>query len=271
MWQWRSLPQSSRNPSLLLHTKISLRNYQTVTHTDCKQNHIGLLLYSRDSPVGIALGYGLDDRCPRVRFPTGSWEFFSSPPRQKRLWGPPSLLCNGYQGLFPWGLSGRGAKLTTHPHLVPRSKNECSYTSTPQYAFMAWCLAKAQGQLYLYLLTFTNQEMIMILKKVNSEKALMHRYTQRINLYLSRIQKCIYIIRQPIESLVQWRYVCSFASAKQKQYWWLQWMCKWKVDSILFRCMEVYKYALKIRHVTFLCNSIKRWRISIQCSCIPNK
>jgi hypothetical protein len=38
---------------------------------------------------------------------------------------------------------------------VPRSKNGWSYTSTPQYAFMAWCsVKKAQGQLYLYLLIF---------------------------------------------------------------------------------------------------------------------
>jgi hypothetical protein len=28
---------------------------------------------------------------------------------------------------------------------------EWSYTFTPQYAFMVWCLVKAQGQLYLYL------------------------------------------------------------------------------------------------------------------------
>jgi hypothetical protein len=34
---------------------------------------------------------------------------------------------------------------------VPRSKNAWSYTSTPQYAFMAWCSVKAQGRLYLYL------------------------------------------------------------------------------------------------------------------------
>jgi hypothetical protein len=31
------------------------------------------------------------------------------------------------------------------------SKNEWSYTSIPQFTFMAWCLIKAQGQLYLYL------------------------------------------------------------------------------------------------------------------------
>jgi len=42
---------------------------------------------SRDSSVGIVLGCGLDDRGSRVQ----------------RLWGTPSLLSNGYQGLFPWG------------------------------------------------------------------------------------------------------------------------------------------------------------------------
>jgi len=31
------------------------------------------------------------------------------------------------------------------------SKNEWSYTSTPQYAFLAWCLVKAKGKLYLFM------------------------------------------------------------------------------------------------------------------------
>jgi hypothetical protein len=35
-------------------------------------------------------------------FPCGGREFFSSPPRPERLWGPPSLLSNGYQGFFLW-------------------------------------------------------------------------------------------------------------------------------------------------------------------------
>jgi len=30
-------------------------------------------------------------------------------------------------------------------HLLPRSKKEWSYTSTPLHAFIAWCLVKAQG------------------------------------------------------------------------------------------------------------------------------
>jgi hypothetical protein len=29
-----------------------------------------------------------------------------------------------------------------HIHLVPRSKNEWSYISTPHYAFMEWCSVK---------------------------------------------------------------------------------------------------------------------------------
>jgi hypothetical protein len=44
---------------------------------------------------------------------------------------------------------------------VPRSKNEWSYTSISQYAFMAWCSVKAQG-LYLYC-TFTFIIIIIII------------------------------------------------------------------------------------------------------------
>jgi hypothetical protein len=48
----------------------------------------------------------------------------------------------GTSGSFPGGKEAGGVKLTTHLHLVPRSKNAWSYTSTPQYAFVAWFSVK---------------------------------------------------------------------------------------------------------------------------------
>jgi hypothetical protein len=35
---------------------------------------------------------------------------------------------------------------------MPRAKDECSYTSTPQYAFMAWCSVKKKHRDYFTLL-----------------------------------------------------------------------------------------------------------------------
>jgi hypothetical protein len=57
---------------------------------------------SRDSAVGIATGYGLDDQGVGVLAPAGA-KIFSSPFRPNRFCGPPSLLSNGYRGLLPWG------------------------------------------------------------------------------------------------------------------------------------------------------------------------
>jgi hypothetical protein len=57
---------------------------------------------SPDSAVGIATGYGLDGRGVRAQVLIGS-SIISSPRRPDRLWGPPSLLSNGYLGHFPGG------------------------------------------------------------------------------------------------------------------------------------------------------------------------
>jgi hypothetical protein len=70
------------------------------------------------------------------------WEFFSSPLHPELFRGPPNFLSNGYQGLFHWVLSGRGVKLTTHLHIVPRSRMREAIPPLPQYVSMAWCLVK---------------------------------------------------------------------------------------------------------------------------------
>jgi hypothetical protein len=61
-----------------------------------------VLRVSRDSAVGIATGYGLDDWEIGVPVPVGS-RIITSPCRPDRLWGPPNLLYNEYRELFPGG------------------------------------------------------------------------------------------------------------------------------------------------------------------------
>jgi hypothetical protein len=55
---------------------------------------------SRYSVVGIATGYGLDDRRAGVRVPLES-RIFSPQRRPDQSWGPPSLVKNGYRRMFP--------------------------------------------------------------------------------------------------------------------------------------------------------------------------
>jgi hypothetical protein len=57
---------------------------------------------SRDSVVGIATGYRLDDRGVGVPVIVGS-RIFSSPRPPGMLWRPLNLLSIGYRGFFPGG------------------------------------------------------------------------------------------------------------------------------------------------------------------------
>jgi hypothetical protein len=54
--------------------------------------------FNLDNSVGIATGYRLDDRSSILE---RGKILFSSLQRPDRLWGPPSLLSNGYWERFP--------------------------------------------------------------------------------------------------------------------------------------------------------------------------
>jgi hypothetical protein len=58
---------------------------------------------SRDSSVGIALGYGLDDRGPRVRFPEGVGNFSPRHCVQNGSGAHPASYPVGTRGSFPGG------------------------------------------------------------------------------------------------------------------------------------------------------------------------
>jgi hypothetical protein len=64
-----------------------------------------------------------------------------------KFWGPPSLLSNGYLGLFTWG------KADHSPHLMPMPRMRGAIQPLPQYAFMAWSKYKGpEGGFYIEIL-----------------------------------------------------------------------------------------------------------------------
>jgi hypothetical protein len=93
-----------------------------------------------------SLGFGLDDQGSILG--RGSNGIFSSPPRPYRLWGPPSLLSDGYGG----------GELTTHHHLVLRE-----YTSTPPHVFMALYLVKHRIHLRGVVLCYAKDNFFLTL------------------------------------------------------------------------------------------------------------
>jgi hypothetical protein len=58
---------------------------------------------SRDSSIGIALGYGLDDRGSRVRFPAGAGNFSFHHRVQNGSAAHPTSYPMGTRGSFPVG------------------------------------------------------------------------------------------------------------------------------------------------------------------------
>jgi hypothetical protein len=87
-------PRSSGfNPMSLRIGSVNKRSGRCFSSTNAPQ--------SRDGSVGIALGYGLDDRGSRVRFPAGAGNF--SLYHQNGSGAHPASYSMGSGGSFPWG------------------------------------------------------------------------------------------------------------------------------------------------------------------------
>jgi hypothetical protein len=105
---------------------------------------------SRDSSVSIVLGYRLGDWGSGVRFPVGAGNLSLHHCVQNCSGAHRASCPMGTRGSFP-GVKRPGREADQSLHLVLRSKNEWSYTSTPQYTFMAWCLVKHRDFTFFYL------------------------------------------------------------------------------------------------------------------------
>jgi hypothetical protein len=89
------------------------------------------------SSVSIVSGYGLDDRAIDVRSPAEAKNFSCSLCVQNGPAVHPASCPMGTGVLSPGLKRGRGVTLTTHPHLLPRSRMSRSYTSSPPKRIVA--------------------------------------------------------------------------------------------------------------------------------------
>jgi hypothetical protein len=101
---------------------------------------------SRYSSVSIVSDYGVDDWAIGVRSQAGEKDCSSNLCVQTGSEAHPTSCTMGTGGPFPGAKRGRGVKLTTHPHLVPRSGMSSSYTSVACSGTVMLCLTSEEGK-----------------------------------------------------------------------------------------------------------------------------
>jgi hypothetical protein len=115
---------------------------------------------SRDSSVGIALGYRLDERGSRVRFLAEAGNFSLHHRIQNGSGTHSASNKMGTRGSFPGGKAAGAWSWPLTSIWYRGQRMSGAIHPLPQYAFMAWCLAKAQGQLYLSTFYTSREETI---------------------------------------------------------------------------------------------------------------
>jgi hypothetical protein len=107
---------------------------------------------SRGSSVSIVSGYRRDDCAKEVRSPAEAKVFFFSLCINTETGAHPASCTMGTGVLSPGLKRGRSVTLTTHPHLVLRSRMIRSYTySTPTRLLAFSVTALAFSYMYKYI------------------------------------------------------------------------------------------------------------------------
>jgi hypothetical protein len=117
------------------------RTFQRNMNIILEFSSLPAFLESHESSVCVALGYGLDDRGSRVRFPGGTGNF-SLHHRIQNASGahPPSYLM--VPGSLSLGVNRPRREVDHSPPSMPMSRMRGAIPLLPHYAFMGWCLVK---------------------------------------------------------------------------------------------------------------------------------
>jgi hypothetical protein len=119
---------------------------------------MGLLTYpkSRDGSVGIAMGYGLDDRGSRFLFSAGGVGIFLFITTSRMSLGPTQPPIQWVSGALSLGVKRQGREADHSPpsSAVVKECVELYFHSPNTPSWRGAQFKKAQKQLYLYL-TFT--------------------------------------------------------------------------------------------------------------------
>jgi hypothetical protein len=77
--------------------------------------------------------------------------------------GPTQPPIQWVPGALSLGVKRRGREADHSPPSSAEVKNAWSYTSTPQYVFMKWCLVKHRDNFTFYLYITLHRKMLQIL------------------------------------------------------------------------------------------------------------